>query len=41
MIAAEAVANLASITYPFESKDNLLTGAMIEGLDRLERSPHG
>jgi AcrR family transcriptional regulator len=34
MIAAEAGANLASITYHFESKDNLVTEAMIEGLDR-------
>jgi AcrR family transcriptional regulator len=34
MIAAESGANLASITYHFESKDNLLTEAMIEGLDR-------
>jgi AcrR family transcriptional regulator len=33
-IAAEAGANLASITYHFESKDNLLTEAMIAGLDR-------
>jgi len=34
MIAAESGANLASITYHFESKDNLLTEALIEGLDR-------
>ena len=34
MIAAESRANLASITYHFESKDNLLTEAVIEGLDR-------
>jgi AcrR family transcriptional regulator len=34
MIAAESGANLASITYHFQSKDNLLTEALIEGLDR-------
>ena len=34
MIAAESGANIASITYHFESKDNLLTEAVIEGLDR-------
>jgi AcrR family transcriptional regulator len=33
-IAAESGANLASITYHFGSKDNLLTEAVIEGLDR-------
>lgn len=33
-IAAEAGANIASITYHFGSKDNLLTSAVIEGLDR-------
>jgi len=33
-IAAEAGANIASITYHFGSKDNLLTTAVIEGLDR-------
>lgn len=49
-IAAESGANLASITYHFGSKDNLVTEAVIEGLDRwldevaarlgdLERSP--
>lgn len=49
-IAAKSGANLASITYHFGSKDNLVTEAVIEGLDRwldevaarlgdLERSP--
>lgn len=33
-IAAEAGANLASITYHFRSKDDLVTVAVIEGLDR-------
>jgi len=33
-IAAESGANLASITYHFGSKDNLVTEAVIEGLDR-------
>jgi AcrR family transcriptional regulator len=33
-IAEEAGANLASITYHFGSKDNLVTEAVIEGLDR-------
>lgn len=33
-IAAEAEANLASITYHFGSKDALVTAAIIEGLDR-------
>lgn len=33
-IAAEAGANIASITYHFGSKDNLVTAAVIEGLDR-------
>ncbi|HEV8556308.1 MAG TPA: TetR family transcriptional regulator [Actinophytocola sp.] len=33
-IAAESGANLASITYHFGSKDNLITEAVIEGLDR-------
>lgn len=33
-IAAEAGANLASITYHFGSKDNLVTRAVIAGLDR-------
>jgi AcrR family transcriptional regulator len=33
-IAAEAGANIASITYHFGTKDNLLTTAVIEGLDR-------
>jgi AcrR family transcriptional regulator len=33
-IAAESGANLASITYHFGSKDNLVTAAVIEGLDR-------
>lgn len=33
-IAAEAGANIASITYHFGSKDNLVTEAVIEGLDR-------
>jgi AcrR family transcriptional regulator len=33
-IAEESGANLASITYHFGSKDNLLTEAVIEGLDR-------
>lgn len=33
-IAAEAGANIASITYHFGSKDRLLTTAVIEGLDR-------
>lgn len=34
MIAQESGANLASIGYHFESKDGLLTAAVIEGLDR-------
>ena len=34
VIAAEAGANIASITYHFGSKDNLVTAAVIEGLDR-------
>jgi AcrR family transcriptional regulator len=34
VIAAEAGANIASITYHFGSKDNLVAEAMIEGLDR-------
>src|SRR5262245_34858003 len=33
-IAAESGANLASIAYHFGSKDELLTTAVIEGLDR-------
>jgi AcrR family transcriptional regulator len=33
-IAAESGANLASISYHFGSKDNLVTTAVIEGLDR-------
>jgi AcrR family transcriptional regulator len=33
-IAGEAGANVASITYHFESKDALVTEAVIEGLDR-------
>jgi AcrR family transcriptional regulator len=33
-IAAESGANLASIAYHFETKDNLVTEAVIEGLDR-------
>ena len=33
-IAKESGANLASITYHFGSKDNLVTEAVIEGLDR-------
>ena len=33
-IADESGANLASITYHFESKDALITAAVIEGLDR-------
>src|ERR687894_2566488 len=33
-IAEESGANLASIAYHFESKDNLVTEAVIEGLDR-------
>jgi AcrR family transcriptional regulator len=33
-IAAESGANLASIAYHFGSKDNLVTEAVIEGLDR-------
>lgn len=33
-IAAEAGANIASITYHFGSKDDLVTAAVIEGLDR-------
>jgi len=33
-IAAEAGANLASITYHFGSKDELVTAAVVEGLDR-------
>lgn len=34
VIAQEAGANLASITYHFGSKENLVTEAVIEGLDR-------
>jgi len=34
MIAYESGANLASIGYHFESKEGLLTAAVIEGLDR-------
>jgi AcrR family transcriptional regulator len=34
VIAAEAGANIASITYHFGSKDNLVTVAAVEGLDR-------
>ena len=34
VIAEEAGANLASITYHFGSKDELVTAAVIEGLDR-------
>lgn len=34
VIAAESGANLASITYHFGSKDNLVTAAVVEGLDR-------
>lgn len=34
MIAHESGANLASIGYHFESKDGLLTAAVVEGLDR-------
>jgi AcrR family transcriptional regulator len=34
VIAAEAGANVASITYHFGSKDALVTEAVIEGLDR-------
>jgi AcrR family transcriptional regulator len=34
LIAEESGANLASITYHFGSKDNLVTEAVIEGLDR-------
>lgn len=34
VIAAESGANLASITYHFGSKENLVTAAVIEGLDR-------
>jgi len=34
VIAEESGANLASITYHFGSKDNLVTEAVIEGLDR-------
>lgn len=34
VIAEESEANLASITYHFGSKDNLITEAVIEGLDR-------
>jgi AcrR family transcriptional regulator len=41
-IAEESGANLASIAYHFETKDNLVTEAVIEGLDRwlaeIERS---
>lgn len=33
-IAAEAGANIASITYHFGSKDDLVTASVIEGLDR-------
>ena len=33
-IAEESGANLASIAYHFDSKDNLVTEAVIEGLDR-------
>jgi AcrR family transcriptional regulator len=34
VIAEESGANIASITYHFGSKDNLVTEAVIEGLDR-------
>src|ERR671916_827181 len=34
VIAAESGANLASIAYHFGSKDDLVTEAVIEGLDR-------
>lgn len=34
VIATEAAANLASITYHFGSKDALVTEAVVEGLDR-------
>ena len=34
MIAQESGANLASIGYHFDSKDGLLTAAVVEGLDR-------
>jgi AcrR family transcriptional regulator len=34
VIAQESGANIASITYHFGSKDNLVTEAVIEGLDR-------
>ncbi len=34
VIAKESGANLASIAYHFGSKDNLVTAAVIEGLDR-------
>lgn len=34
VIADESGANLASITYHFGSKDNLVTAAVVEGLDR-------
>lgn len=34
VIATESGANLASISYHFGSKDNLVTAAVIEGLDR-------
>lgn len=34
VIAQESAANLASITYHFGTKDNLVTAAVIEGLDR-------
>lgn len=34
VIAQESGANLASITYHFGSKDNLVTAAVVEGLDR-------
>jgi AcrR family transcriptional regulator len=41
-IAEESGANLASITYHFGSKDNLVTAAAIEGLDRwLEEIDRG
>jgi AcrR family transcriptional regulator len=41
-IAEESGANLASITYHFGSKDNLVTEAVIEGLDRwLDDIAHG
>jgi AcrR family transcriptional regulator len=45
-IAHESGANLASIGYHFESKDGLLTAAVIEGLDRWldqieDRLAHG